>query len=53
MLGIKPPPIQVEYDCRGKRASKVFTDAYLARSFYAMKLKQNKNPQVKKVEATK
>ena len=39
--------IEVEYDCRGKRASKSFTKLYEARSFYVMKFKAGRNPKIK------
>ena len=42
------PPVVVEYDCRGERKSKRFSDPYEARRFYAAKFKANKNPMVKK-----
>jgi hypothetical protein len=47
-LQMKYPPVQiiVEYDSRGSRASKTFTDHYEARRFYASKLKAGKHPSV-------
>lgn len=45
------PPVIVEYDIQdGKRVQKEFSDPYEARRFYVNKLKNNKNPQVRKVE---
>jgi hypothetical protein len=44
----KSPPVVVEYDCRGKRVSKRFADAYEARRFYAAKLRQGNRPAVKR-----
>ena len=41
------PAVVVEYDCRGQRVCKEFTDAYAARRFYAQKLREGKHPQVK------
>lgn len=43
----RTPPVAVEYDARGKRATKQFTDCYAARRFYVAKLKAGKNPKVK------
>jgi hypothetical protein len=42
------PPVTVEYDSRGSRATKTFTDAYAARRFYVAKDKSGKRPIVKK-----
>ena len=39
--------IAITYDCRGSRASKLFTDAHEARRFYAVKFKAGKNPELK------
>ena len=54
------PAGSVEYDCRGKRATKEFEDANAAKRFYATKDKAGKNPKVvnpeappKKAKATK
>lgn len=41
--------IEVEYDSRGERVSKIFKDLYEARRFYAGKVRQGKNPKVRKV----
>lgn len=41
------PSIAVEYDRYGSRVTKQFTNAFKARSFYATKLKEGKNPKVK------
>jgi hypothetical protein len=48
----RQPSVAIEYDCRGSRATKVFTsdNAYKARSFYSKKLIAGKNPKVKGVE---
>lgn len=43
------PPVAVEYDGPKGRETKVFADAFKARRFFARKLKEGKNPQVKKV----
>jgi hypothetical protein len=43
-------PVGVEYDCRGRRAVKVFQDAFAARRFYAAKLKAGRRPRVVRVE---
>ena len=42
------PHVKVEYDCNGRRKTKHFTDAYLARQFYMAKLRDGKNPAVRK-----
>lgn len=44
------PPVAVEYDCRGGRASREFRDEYAARRFYSAKAREGKNPKVKRVE---
>lgn len=41
------PALVIDYDCRGKRISKEFQDAYLARRFYARKLKDGRNPKIR------
>jgi len=41
-----PEPVRIEYDSRGKRSSKTFTDHYAARRFYAAKDKAGKHPKV-------
>lgn len=46
----RSPAVQVEYDSRGQRVRKLFTDPYAARRFYVGKLKAGKNPAVKKPE---
>ena len=43
-----PQPVAIEYDARGKRVRKLFTDHYQARRFYAAKDKAGRNPKVKK-----
>jgi hypothetical protein len=43
-----PQSIVVEYDSRSHRVQKVFIDHYLARRFYASKLKAGKHPTVLK-----
>ncbi len=51
LYGKLPPPpsnVAVEYDQRGKRVTKQFTNAYEARRFYVRMLKANRNPLVKK-----
>ena len=40
------PSVTVEYDSRGKRVSKEFTDAYAARRFYITKSREGKNPHI-------
>lgn len=42
-------PIAVEYDANGKRTTKEFKDHFAARRFYVAKLKEGRNPKVKKV----
>lgn len=42
----RSPPVAVEYDYRGRRKTKQFSDAYVARRFYVAKLRQGKNPKV-------
>lgn len=45
---MKYPPVQiiVEYEYRGQRVQKTFTDHYEARRFYVLKLKAGKQPSV-------
>ncbi|WP_425397470.1 hypothetical protein [Aeoliella sp.] len=43
---IDKPAVVIEYDCRGRRTSKTFTDEFAARRFYATKLKSGCNPRV-------
>ena len=47
-ISARMPSVVVEYDCRGKRVEKLFECPYEARRFYAAKLKDGKNPRVKK-----
>lgn len=42
----RQPPVDVEYDCRGKRKRKSFPNAHAGRAFYSMKLKQGKRPKI-------
>lgn len=49
-ISTRLPSVVVEYDCRGRRATKQFDDAYAARRFYTQKFKQGKNPVVKRGE---
>ena len=42
MISNRMPAVKVEYDCRGKRTTKTFKDAYAARRFYAAKLRAGK-----------
>ena len=42
------PRVKIEYDCRGQRKTKPFTDPYQARQFYMAKLREGKNPAVRK-----
>ncbi len=42
------PRVKIEYDCRGRRKTKPFTDPYQARQFYMAKLREGKNPAVRK-----
>ena len=37
---------QVEYDFRGRRVRKAFTDIYEARQFYLAKNREGRNPKV-------
>lgn len=39
-----PKSVTVEYDCRGRREQKTFTDVFKARSFYTQKFKAGLNP---------
>lgn len=55
LLSQKAPPrynlsIGVEYDCRGRRKLRVFSDCYVARRFYVVKFGLGKNPVVVRVE---
>ena len=47
-VGVPKPAVRVEYDKNGKRASRMFKDAYEARRFYVTKFKLGRNPAVKK-----
>ena len=47
----KPFPVSVEYLKGGKRVVKHFPDAYLARRFYGVKLKDGADPKVVKSPA--
>lgn len=47
------PPLIVEYDCRGKRESKTFTDVFESRRFYVAMFKAGRNPSVRKLEESK
>ena len=49
MTRFPPQAIAIEYDRRGQRARKVFTDHYEAKRFYVLKDKQGKRPSVRKV----
>ena len=42
----KPEAIAIEYDSRGQRVCKQFTDHWEARRFYTAKDKAGKNPKV-------
>lgn len=42
----QPTYVVVEYDCRGKRATKTFASALAARHFYCLKHNTNKNPKL-------
>ena len=48
LLTAPTPTVIVNYDARGKRASKTFSNPYLARRFFLAKEKAGKNPAVKK-----
>ncbi len=41
-------PVTIEYDARGKRVTRTFTDHYEARRFYAAKYKAGKRPKVRR-----
>jgi hypothetical protein len=45
-ISSRTPAVIVEYDMRGGRAQKLFTDAYLGRRFFVAKDKAGKNPKV-------
>jgi hypothetical protein len=45
-----PEPVAIEYDARGRRTQRLFTDHYEARRFYAAKYKAGKRPKVIKVQ---
>jgi hypothetical protein len=47
-ISTRQPKVAVEYDCYNTRAIKEFTNPYEARRFYVLKLKQGKNPKIKK-----
>jgi hypothetical protein len=38
----------VEYDCRGGRTTKTFSDVFAARRFYSAKYKSGHNPKIVK-----
>jgi hypothetical protein len=39
-------PVTVEYDCRGRRVTKVLPNSYAARAFYKQKHNAGKRPAV-------
>lgn len=41
-------PVVIEYDSRGRRVTKTFTNAYEARRFWISKDRQGRNPHVVK-----
>lgn len=41
-----PLPVVVEYDSRGQRVRKTFSDAYQSRSFYVRMDKEHRNPRI-------
>ena len=49
-ISTRQPQIIVIYDRGKQRAEKLFDDAYLARRFYAAKLKANKNPKLRRAQ---
>lgn len=49
-IGVKPPRVAVEYDCRGERRSKTFECPYEARQFFCAKDKAGCNPKVRRAE---
>jgi len=42
------PAVAVEYDCHGKRKTRTFSNAFLARQFYTQKQRAGRNPKVRK-----
>jgi hypothetical protein len=42
----RSPPVDIEYDCRGKRKRKSFPNAHAGRAFFGLKLKAGKNPKI-------
>jgi len=46
----RSPSVIVEYDCRGRRKQKRFSDAYAARRFWIAKDRDGKNPQVRRAD---
>lgn len=50
---MKYPPVEVivEYDARGRRVTKAFTNHYEARRFYSAKLKAGASPKVRGCKA--
>lgn len=50
-ISTRLPAVAIEYDCRGQRVTKTFTDAFAARRFFIAKEKAGKNPCVKKCES--
>ena len=45
-ISTRSPSVTIEYDCNGKRATKLFEQAHKARSFYGKKFAAGKNPRV-------
>jgi hypothetical protein len=41
-------PVTIDYDLRGKRASRTFPNGWSARRFYIQKFKTGKHPKVRK-----
>ena len=48
----RQPPVDITYDCRGKRKRKHFENAHAGKAFYGLKLKAGKNPKVCKPKET-
>lgn len=45
-ISTRQPEVTVEYDCRGKRTTKHFTDAHQAKRFYTTKERAGKRPKL-------
>lgn len=50
MISNRQPPVAVEYDGRAGRERREFADPFVARRFYAAKLRAGRAPAVKRLD---